>query len=167
MARRVTIAYGDKNQQLGDSKEQKLENQKKLVKQAVKQDPFLRYGVAVQSFFELHRKLMWLFAFLSIFAFIQMLVFFAFGGLNYLNEDSMHINSRFSFGNMGFAGVTCGKNVISWDSDTTPLYFQCQMSTYISGVESSGLITPKENFTSSVDNQNITFQQDNLMTICY
>ena len=66
---------------------------------------------------------MWLFAFLSIFALIQMIIFFVFGGLNYLDDDYVHINARLSFGNMGFAGVICGKNVISWENDTTPLYF--------------------------------------------
>ena len=52
-----------------------------------------------------------------------MIIFFAFGGLNYLDDDYVHINARLSFGNMGFAGVICGKNVISWEKDTTPLYF--------------------------------------------
>ena len=52
-----------------------------------------------------------------------MIVFFAFGGISYLSDDLLHINARFSFGNMGFSGVICGKNVISWEKDTTPLYF--------------------------------------------
>ena len=52
----------------GISEENKLATEKEFVKKAVQQDPFLRYGVAVQGFFELHKKLMWLFAFLSIFA---------------------------------------------------------------------------------------------------
>ena len=106
----------------------------------------------------MHRQLMWLFAFLSLFALIQMIMFFSFQGLSYLDHEAMYINSRFTFGNMGFSGVVCGKNAISWDNDTTPLYFQCQTSTIITEIRSSGLITPDKNITAS---------KENLMTLCY
>ena len=59
---------------------------------------------------------------------------------------------------MGFASVVCGKNIISWQNETTALYFQCQKTTVITDVRSSGLITLDRNITAS---------KQNLMTTCY
>ena len=66
---------------------------------------------------------MWLFAFLSIVAIVQMIIYLAFGGLSYLEGGALHFFARVSFGNMGFAGTVCGKNIISWEGPTTNLFF--------------------------------------------
>ena len=89
-----------------------------------------------------------------------MALFFAFGGLNYLTSHALHVYARVSFGNLGFAGTVCGKNVVAWDSASTSLFFQCQGTTAITAVKSSGLLTPRVNEETG----EIT---DNIMTDCY
>ena len=92
------------------------------IDKALEQDPFLRYGVGVKSFFELQRQMLWMFAFLSLIALIQMVVYFAFGGLSYMEGEALHYFTRISFGNIGFASTICGKNIISLEP-TTNLFF--------------------------------------------
>ena len=105
--------------------------------------------------------MMWLFAFLSLIASIQMIIFFAYPGLDYLKGKALHTFARISFGNIGFAGTVCGKNIITWDSSKTNLYFQCEGTTQITDVVSSGLITPQ---VIGSDSYSVV---DNAMTNCY
>ena len=66
--------------------------------------------------------MLWLFAFLSVIALIQMGIYLAFGGLSYMKGEALHFFTKISFGNIGFAGTICGKNIISL-GETTNLFF--------------------------------------------
>ena len=92
------------------------------IDEALEQDPFLQYGVGVKNFFELHRKMLWMFAFLSLIALVQMVVYLSFGGLSYMKGEALHFFTKISFGNIGFASTICGKNIISLEP-TTNLFF--------------------------------------------
>ena len=57
---------------------------------------------------------MWVYLKLSFFAIIQMIIYRSFDGLGHL-DSSTSLYTKFSFGNMGFAGNTCGKSIIYYD----------------------------------------------------
>ena len=63
----------------------------------------------------------------------------SFGGLDYMG-DRVSIFAKYSFGNMGFSGSICGMNVVFWDSPTSNLDYQCQGTTQITSVISSGIM---------------------------
>ena len=69
-----------------------------------------------------------------------MIVFLCVGGVSEGFDFSLLV--KMSFGNMGFAGMYCAKNEVSWtDTEYTTLNFNCEHTTAITGVFSSGLIT--------------------------
>ena len=86
-----------------------------IKKNALQKDPFLRYGIGIKNYFELQRKLIWIFLKLSVVAIIQMIIYRSFDGLGHLSSTSFY--TRFSFGMMGFAGNNCGKSIIYFDND--------------------------------------------------
>lgn len=58
--------------------------------------------------------MLFLFAFLSICAFIQMAIYGSFGGLDYLSDGSVTYHTYYSFGNLGFTKAICGNSPINW-----------------------------------------------------
>ena len=134
------------------------------VKDAVKKDPFLKYGAGIKNYFELQWNLILLFAVLSVLAVAQMFIFKKFGGLNFLEKESegfdyenpdMSSYTKYSFGMMGFSKNICAKVPIQWSSsgnsdlfgftqENTSLLLQCEGTTYISGVYDSGIMLDKE-----------------------
>ena len=75
-----------------------------------------------------------------------MYAFTRFNGLEYLAPEDQTMSLLGSFGNMGFSKAFCGMTPINWgDSDIDPnphtvLTFQCETSTYITGLISSGIL---------------------------
>ena len=104
-------------------------------KNSVQKDPFLKYGIGIQNYFELQRKLIWVFFKLAFIAIVQCIIYYSFNGLGHLSSLSFY--TKFSFGMMGFAGNNCGKSIIYTDAtqplaeQETKLFFQCQQTTSI------------------------------------
>ena len=90
-------------------------------KSAVKKNPLLKYGVGIQNYINMQTMLLKIFAVISLLAISQMLIYKNVGGLDYLTELSDY--SRYSFGNMGFSGNSCGKMPVLWHNDKTKLHF--------------------------------------------
>ena len=90
----------------------------------------------------MQRNLIVLFAFLSICAFFQMLIFGSFDGLDFMPEEVLTLALKSSFGNMGFSKSICGKSSVQYD-EVTSLMFQCESTTTIHSVLYSGLLLDK------------------------
>ena len=58
--------------------------------------------------------------------------------------------ARLSFGNMGFSGTDCAKNLINWSGTETNLYLQCQGTNTIGDVHGG-----------------VGMDHDNIITMCY
>lgn len=58
--------------------------------------------------------------------------------------------AKMSFGNMGFSGTDCAKNLLDWSDDHTNLYFACQGTTHIGNVVGG-----------------VGMDHDNILTTCY
>lgn len=54
-----------------------------------------------------------LFAILSVFAVVQMVILGSFEGLDFLG-DKVSFYATTSFGNIGFSQSICGNNIIEW-----------------------------------------------------
>lgn len=72
-----------------------------------------------------------------------MLIYLYFEGYNYTTEESVY--ARVSFGNMGYSGNSCRRNFINWDTKTTRIDLQCQGSTRIRKVISTGIVDVNQN----------------------
>ena len=77
-------------------------------------DAFLIYGPSIFSYFLLQKSLIKAFAFLTLLAMIQMIIFNFQGGLDFIRE-SVSMTAQYSFGNMGFSSSQCSKSIINWD----------------------------------------------------
>ena len=64
--------------------------------------------------------------------------------------DNMTTYARISFGNMGFSGTDCAKNLVNWEGTETNLYLQCQGTTTITDVHGG-----------------VGMDHDNIITMCY
>ena len=64
--------------------------------------------------------------------------------------DNMTTYARISFGNMGFSGTDCAKNLVDWEGTETNLYLQCQGTTTIGDVTGG-----------------VGMDHDNIITMCY
>ena len=60
--------------------------EKKKKKDLLKKDPFVQYGTGIRNYFMLQVRLIYIFAILSVFAIIQMIVNSSFGGLDHLGD---------------------------------------------------------------------------------
>jgi hypothetical protein len=125
-----------------------------VYKNAVKKNPLLKYGVGIQNYINMQTSLLKIFAVISLLAITQMLIYKSVGGLDYLTELSDY--SRYSFGNMGFSGNSCGKMPVLWHNDKTKLHFQCQGTTTIKKVLSSGMLQSE-----------LSGGTDNVANLCY
>ena len=109
-----------------------------------KNDPFLVYGAGVQNYFKLQENLLWLFFFLTICSCFQMMIYKSYGGMDSFGEF-VTLTASVSFGNMGFSSTVCAKMPIDWQhDDSVTLHAQCQGSTTISDVLSSGMMLDTE-----------------------
>ena len=79
-----------------------------------KSSVFLQYGVGIVAYFALQRNLMKLFLVLSIFALIQMMLYYSVGGYSNLPDGTVDFSFLASFGNMGFSSIICTKKLIYW-----------------------------------------------------
>ena len=81
------------------------------MKNAVKKDPFLKYGPGLQNYFVLQQVLMKVFVFLSLCAAVQMCLYRSLGGIDYLDEDVIPVSAYawYSMGSMGFSKSICGR----------------------------------------------------------
>ena len=94
-------------------------------KNAVKKDPFLKYGIGIQNFFQLQRVLCKLYAAVSVLAILQMIIYRSHAGLSYLQDQKSTLSYfNLSFASMGFATNNCGKAPIGWERNSPViLYF--------------------------------------------
>lgn len=135
--------FSDSSKMLGET----------LLKKSPCDDAFFIYGPGIVSYFKLQINLIRVFAWLSVLALIQMIIFKRQGGLDYVQE-SLSILSSFSFGNMGFSSSQCSKALVSWNSDVR-MRIQCQKSTFIDQVFDAGIILSSA-FDNGVDSAHST-----------
>ena len=80
------------------------------------------YGPGLYNFLVLNRRLVQIFAILSVLAFIQMIIFRSFDSMK--GNNSWYTN--WSFAGIGLANNLCAKTLIEWDKkDSIELVFQC------------------------------------------
>ena len=97
-----------------------------------------------------------LFCILSIFAVVQMGLFYSIGGLGNLKTD-VGLYARTSFGNMGFAKTVCMKQIINYDGEPrADIHVQCEKTTRITDVVFSGVMLSKS----------LPMGTDDITTIC-
>ena len=102
-------------------------------------DPFLYFGIGVRNLVRINNRLTCLFLVLAILAFVQMMIFRTFGGLD--NFDDTSSVTKWTLGFIGQPKNLCAKNFIDWSKDTVNLNFKCEGNTEISDVLSSGVIS--------------------------
>ena len=70
----------------------------------------------------------------------QILVYKYFDGYNYTDTESSY--ASMSFGNMGYAGNSCGVNFIDWSvsEKITHVSLQCQGTARIRGILDAGIV---------------------------
>ena len=73
-----------------------------------------------------------------------MIVFGQFGGLSY--EKNIPLSIRTSMGNMGFSKSICSRSQIT--TGETNLYFQCEGTTMITRVFSSGIASLNDSYNT-------------------
>jgi len=104
---------------------------------------FQQYGTGILNFFKLIQHLTWLMFVLSGCAIVQMGLLKSFGGLEYLEDQKVSFSALHSLGNIGFATTVCSRSVMNWSDNEISLNFQCQGTTQITQILSSGLLYDK------------------------
>lgn len=114
--------------------------------------PFLKYGVAIENFFELEKWLIWTFLILTLMAIPQMTVFAVYNGLYQGYHE--HFLARLSFGSLGQADVECSQSVVLGSTDQLNFLFSCDKDYQTKNVYNLGIIDPldldKKNAQGSV-----------------
>jgi len=95
-------------------------------------------GPGIYLYFELQKKLIKVFALLSIMSIFMMCIYASYGGMSYLPTQTFW--HKVSFGNMGFPEAVCSKDILFGDADNVEIFARCQGTTAITKILHSGLL---------------------------
>lgn len=85
--------------------------------------PLMALGPGIHLYFEVQRKLIKLFAIISLISVFMMVIYASFGGMSYLETQT--IWHKVSFGNMGFPEAVCAKDLLFSDADKVEMFARC------------------------------------------
>jgi len=84
-------------------------------KDPVKEDPFLKYGTGIQSYFSFQVDLIRLFVMLSLLSIPSLIIYSNSRGLTEIS-DNVTTLEKLSFANIGFADTVCSRFPFMQDS---------------------------------------------------
>lgn len=108
----------------------------------VKKDPYLKYGLGMQAYFQFQKDLIKLFCMLSVLAIPSIIIYNTSHGLTTVYDDLTYFDVS-SYSNIGFPEAKCSRSVIlETDSEfVANVVFKCQGKTQITEIYDVGIVS--------------------------